>query len=227
MLSHEDFDILYIMKNFTKIIWQTHQWNYEDLPELYKKTSKTWQIMNPDWDYRYIPNSEIRNEIEKLNNKNLLALFDSTEDYMSKADIYREAMVYEYGGLWADMDSVCLFPIDKIIKHNEDKEMICLSPIFKFGMDPDKNYKEEDINKSMDRLLSGIEIGYWISNAVFLGKKHNEISKEIFKAMTEKWNFKESSYMGMRSELYEKYHDLMSLDLLCGFHDGRFNLRNY
>ena len=49
------------MQNFEKIIWQTHKWEYEDLPDLYKKTSKTWQIMNPDWEYRYIPNSQIRN----------------------------------------------------------------------------------------------------------------------------------------------------------------------
>jgi hypothetical protein len=102
-----------------------------------------------------------------------------------------------------------------------------MSPNTKFGMDQNKNYELEDTDKSIDKLLSGIEIGYWISNAAFLGKKHNKISEEIFKAMTEKWDFKESSYMGMRSELYEKYHDLMSLDLLCSFHDGRFNLKNY
>jgi mannosyltransferase OCH1-like enzyme len=227
LLSHTDFDILYIMKNFTKIIWQTHKWDYENLPEIYKKTSKTWQIMNPDWEYKYISNSKIRDELEKLNNKNLLIRFDLTEGYMGKADIYREAMVYEYGGLWADMDSVCLFPIDKIIKHNQDKEMICISPITKFGMDPNKNYDQEDINESINKLLLGIESGYWISNAVFLGKKHNKISEKIFESITGSWKFKESSYMGMRSELYEKYHDLMSLDLLCGFHDGRFNLRNY
>jgi hypothetical protein len=215
------------MSEFSKIIWQTHQWNYEDLPELYKKTSKTWQIMNPDWDYRYIPNSEIRNEIEKLNNKNLLALFDSTEDYMSKADIYREAMVYEYGGLWADMDSVCLFPIDKVIEYNQDKDMICVSPSAKWGLDTENGYELEDFDKSMNKLLNGIECGYWISNAVFLGKKHNKISEEIMKAMTGRWEFKESSYMGTRAELYEKYHNLMSLDLICALHDGRFNLRNY
>ena len=226
LLNYKFFDILYMMQNFNKIIWQTHKWEYDDLPDLYKKTSKTWQVMNPDWEYKYIPNSKIRDEIEKIDNENLLVRFDLAVDYMQKADIYREAMVYEYGGLWADMDSVCLFPIDKVIKHNQDKEMICISPIAKFAMDPDNNYQEEDTNKSIDRLLLGIETGYWISNAVFLGKRHNKISKEIIKAITEKWEFKESSYMGMRSELYEKYHESMSLDLLCGFHDGRFNLRN-
>ena len=215
------------MSEFSKIIWQTHKWDYEDLPELYKKTSKTWQVMNPDWEYKYIPNSKIRNEIEKINNKNLLSFFDNQKELISKADIYREVMVYEYGGIWADMDSVCLFPIDKIINKNFDKEMICLPPVIKFGMDPSKNYAPEDLEYSLKKLLLGNECEYWISNAVFLGKKHNVISKEIIDSMSGEWKFREPSFMGMRYELYQKYYKIMSLDLLCGFHDMRFNLRNY
>lgn len=212
---------------FEKIIWQTHIWQYEDLPDLYKKTSQTWQKMNPDWEYRYIPNSKIRDEVEKVSTKyNILGAFDNHNDILSKIDIYREAMVYEYGGLWADMDSVCLFPIDKVIKNNIDKDMICISPITMFGMDQTNNYEREFFDDSMNKLISGIECGYWISNAAFLGKKHNKISEEIIKAITVKWNFKESSFMGMRADLYEKYHDSMSLDLICALHDNRFNLRS-
>jgi hypothetical protein len=212
---------------FTKIIWQHHKWEYEDLPDLYKKTSQTWQVMNPDWEYKYVSDKEIRNEMIKLNNKALLDRFDKEENGMGKADVYREAMVYEYGGLWADLDSVCLFPIDSVIEKNSDKDMICISPWPKFGMDIEDGCKQEDFDKSMNKLMSGIESGYWISNAVFLGKKHNKISQQIINAMTVGWNFKESSYMGMRAELYDKYYNDMSLELNCAFHDGRFNLRNY
>jgi hypothetical protein len=215
------------MKEFQKIIWQTHQWEYNELPELYKKTSETWKVMNPNWDYRYIPNSQIRNEIEKIStNYKLLECFDRQPNILSKADVYREVMVYEYGGLWADMDSVCLFPIDKIIENNTDKEMICIPPVYKFGMNPETNYQPESTEDSLNRLLSGTESGYWISNAAFLGKKHNKISEEIVKAMSGEWNFRESSFMGTRAELYEKYHKDMSLDLLCAFHDGRLNIRS-
>lgn len=215
------------MKEFTKIIWQHHKWEYDELPDLYKKTTKTWQVMNPDWEYRYVSDKEIRNEMEKLNNQVLLDLFDREQTGMGKADVYREAMVYYYGGLWADLDSVCLFPIDKVIKKNPGKDMICLPPWVKWGMDEENDYRPEDFDQSMNKLIQGIECGYWISNAVFLGKKHNKISQEIMNAMTISWEFKESSYMGMRSELYDKYHNDMSLDLNCAFHDGRFNLRNY
>jgi hypothetical protein len=216
------------MQNFEKIIWQTHKWEYEDLPDLYKKTSKTWQIMNPDWEYRYIPNSQIRNEIKKISTTyNILSCFDKYSDIIIQSDVYREAMVYEYGGLWADMDSVCLFPLNKIVENNLDKEMICLPPVHKFGKNPDTNYQQESIMASIDRLLSGFEIGYWVSNAAFLGKKHNKISEEIIKSMSGEWKFKENNFMSTRAELYEKYHNEMSLDLICALHDGRLNVRNY
>ena len=214
------------MSEFNKIIWQTHKWDYEDLPELYKTTSKTWQVMNPDWEYKYIPNSKIRDEIEKIGNKNLLSFFDNQQKLISKADVYREIMVYEYGGIWADMDSVCLFPIENVINKNPYKEMICLPPILKFGMDPSKNYQLENIENSLNKLMSGKECGYWISNAVFLGKKQNIVSKNIIESMSNGWKFKEPSFMGTRSELYEKYYEVMSLDLFCAFHDNRFNLRS-
>lgn len=212
---------------FPKIIWQTHKWEYKDLPEIYKKTSKTWQVMNPDWEYRYVPNDQMRQYLEHLDSPALLRFFDSKQDILTKSDIWREAMVYEYGGLWADLDSVCMFPIDRIVEKNKDKEMICSYPFPKFQMDENNNYSGLGLEESLQRLLSGKEFGYWIPNSGFLGKKHNKVSEEIMKAMTENWTFREPSFMGLRAELYEKYHDLMSLDLLCLFHDGRFNDRNY
>jgi mannosyltransferase OCH1-like enzyme len=215
------------MTEFPKIIWQTHKWDYDNLPDIYKKTTKTWQVMNPEWEYRYVPNKDMRSFLEKLNNQSLLNFFDKNDNAMQQADIWREAMIYEHGGLWADLDSICIFPIDKVIKNNKDKEMICISPVLKFGMDENNNYKEIGMDAGIDRILSGKEFGYWISNAAFLGKRHNKISEQIFKSMTQGWNFKESSFMGTRAELYEQYHELMSLDLICAYHDGRFNDRNY
>jgi hypothetical protein len=216
-----------IENNFSKIIWQTHKWEYQDLPDIYKKTSMTWQAMNPDWEYKYISNNKIRKEIEKIGIDKLLVFFDSCNTGMEKADAYREIMVYYYGGLWADMDSVCIFPIDKIIEKNQDKEMICAPPIFQFGLDPEKGYTGQDFNVALNNLTLGIQTGYWIPNGLFLGKKNNKISKEIIDSMVNEWKFKGHSLMDVRVELYEKYHDQMTLDLICAIHDGRFNDRNF
>ena len=215
------------MSEFPKVIWQTHKCEYEDLPEIYKRTSKTWQVMNPDWEYRYVPNHQMRSTIKELNNAELLEFFDRNISPMFCADVWREAMVYYHGGMWSDLDAICTFPIDNVTKKNMDKEMICISPIQKFGMNPENNYSNISTEEGIDTILSGKECGYWISNACFVGKKFNKISEEIINTMTGKWNFKESSFMGIRAELYDKYHELMSLDLMCAFHDGRFNHRNH
>jgi len=34
-----------------KIVWQTHECKYEDLPEIYKDNAETWKF--DGWDYRY------------------------------------------------------------------------------------------------------------------------------------------------------------------------------
>jgi len=36
-----------------KIIWQTHEWELEDLPDTFKESVDSWKNMNPTWDYRY------------------------------------------------------------------------------------------------------------------------------------------------------------------------------
>lgn len=218
-------------KEFPKIIWQSHNWEYKDLPEIYKKTSKTWQVMNPEWDYRYIPNTQARSELEKISaDINILKKFDkkfNDKEIMQAMDIWREVMVYEHGGLWADMDSICTFPIDRNIENNFDKEMICLPPFSKFGHNKNKNYELESTGQALDKVISGIEPEYWISNAVFLGKKHNKISEKIVKLLSDVWTFKDTSFMGLRAEFYKEFVNELSIDLICAFHDERFNARNY
>jgi mannosyltransferase OCH1-like enzyme len=209
----------------SKIIWQTHKWEYEDLPYIYKQTSLTWQKMNPDWEYKYLPNHKIRQMIVDLNEKSLLDAFDKSPDWLNKSDIYREVMVWAYGGIWADMDAICLSPIDKTIEKNLDKEMICSAPLFKFANNPEKNWEPETTESAINRILSGTECSYWIPNSIFIGKKKNIVSSEIINFISKKWT--SESFMAVRTDLYQKYHEVMSLALVCGFHDGRFNDRNY
>jgi mannosyltransferase OCH1-like enzyme len=226
-MSYSRHDLEKVMTSeFPKIIWQTHKWNYKDLPEIYKKTSLTWQVMNPDWEYRYVTNQDMRSYIESLDHELLKKFDESSDNIIHQSDIWREAIIYEYGGIWADLDSICLFPIEKVIEKNINKEMICLPPVTKFGIDEKNNYRNIETKLGIEKIIDKEECGYWIPNSAFLGKKHNKISKEIFKSITGEWIFKERSFMGLRSELYEKYYNIMSLELLCVLHDQRFNERN-
>jgi hypothetical protein len=91
-----------------KVIWQTHEWEYSDLPEIYLENSKKWQQENLDWVYRYHSSKDRRDFL--LNNNFLQSKTAITRyDNMFKqqqADFWRVAVVYLNGGAYIDMDSI-------------------------------------------------------------------------------------------------------------------------
>ena len=100
--------------NIPKIIWQTHEWEYEDLPVNFKKASMTWRNLNPTWEYRYSSASKRAEQIEAFNPE--LYKFYPYMDKVTQADVWRYVIVYENGGVYADMDSMCLSSLDDLIE---------------------------------------------------------------------------------------------------------------
>ncbi len=88
-----------------KIIWQTHKFKYEDLPEIYLKNSKTWIEGLPGWEYRYFSDIDVENFIKEFYPQYLI-IYNSIKPGMYRADIWRYQVVYKYGGIYADMDSI-------------------------------------------------------------------------------------------------------------------------
>lgn len=109
-----------------KIIWQTHKWEYEDLPEKFKFQSKTWQEKNKDWEYRYISDKKAYEMIKDYSGEwgeDLLDIYKRIVDdgvyhegnggaYAHRADLWRYLTIYHYGGIYADMDSICTIPLN-------------------------------------------------------------------------------------------------------------------
>jgi hypothetical protein len=100
-----------------KIIWQTHEWEYSELPENLKKATMTWRNLNPTWEHRYVSAKE-RKEYVKSNNPfhSRLYLFYCAAEGTTQADIWRYLVLYNNGGVYADMDSVCSEPLDQSFK---------------------------------------------------------------------------------------------------------------
>jgi mannosyltransferase OCH1-like enzyme len=88
-----------------KILWQTHECKYEDLPDLYKSNSMTWRNNFPDWEYRY-HSAEDRENFIKQYYPELLFLYQFIKPGIYKADFWRYLVIYEFGGMYADMDSI-------------------------------------------------------------------------------------------------------------------------
>lgn len=102
-----------------KIIWQTHEYEYEDLPYPYNLNSLTWQEMNPDFEYRYASADQRHEDIKKYG-ADVLDFYLSIHSDLGldqnvlKADIWRYVVLRQFGGIYADLDSVCLNNLNKI-----------------------------------------------------------------------------------------------------------------
>jgi inositol phosphorylceramide mannosyltransferase catalytic subunit len=94
-----------------KIVWQTHEYNYNDLPKIYKYTSSIWKQNSHGWDYRYVTGSERRMFIQEYFPQ-YLYLYDHIGPGIYKADFWRYLVLYQFGGLYADMDSVLELQLD-------------------------------------------------------------------------------------------------------------------
>lgn len=145
---------------FPKIIWQTHNYTIQELPDHLKKISATWKNLNPEWEHRYVDHIE-RSEMVKGYSK----LFDRYKDMepQYQADLWRYVVTYEFGGVYADMDSVCIKPLDYLLDGLDDCEILVTPkdpPSFVFNG------------------------GYGIGNANYAVKQHSEIMKNIIKVCT-------------------------------------------
>jgi mannosyltransferase OCH1-like enzyme len=103
----------YIVHNFQydqearipKIIHQT--WFGGEVPEKYHALQESWKKNHPDWQY-------ILWTKEKIDEFGLIhkEIFDEATNYATKSDIARIEILYRMGGLYADMDTECLKPMD-------------------------------------------------------------------------------------------------------------------
>lgn len=89
-----------------KIIWQTHEWNWDNLPEKLKIQSNTWKDKNSNWKHEYC-SKEQRLEHMKKFGKKYLDTYLLIPNKMMQADFWRYCVVYHFGGMYIDMDTIC------------------------------------------------------------------------------------------------------------------------
>jgi mannosyltransferase OCH1-like enzyme len=122
-----------------KIIWQTHELPYNELPNFQKDITNTWKNLNPGWEYNYVSAEERSIHVQEYDN----FLYECYKQCsgINQAEIWRIVILYKHGGFYADMDSICTMPLDDVISQNyNNKEIICSPPGFQI--------KESFINDS-------------------------------------------------------------------------------
>lgn len=76
------------------------------LPDFYEKFAMTWKYYNPDFEYRLWTDDNICN-INLTNPQ----LFNAISNYGAKSDLLRYELLYQFGGLYVDVDFECVAPV--------------------------------------------------------------------------------------------------------------------
>ena len=72
----------------------------------------TWKNMNPDFEYIRWSEEELMKRDMKIECQNRV---DEMVEINGKADIIRWEILYKYGGVFLDADSICVEPIDDML----------------------------------------------------------------------------------------------------------------
>jgi len=126
-----------------KNIFQTHEREYDELPKFMKAITETWIKMNPTWNYVYMGAKERRAYIESFYPE-LIKRYDIL-NAMYQADLWRYIILYNNGGCYADMDSICIWPLDSMLDEKyTDQEMVCTA----IEQTKRKDYEGEYVNNA-------------------------------------------------------------------------------
>jgi mannosyltransferase OCH1-like enzyme len=86
-----------------------HQiWLGSPLPKKYFSYQKSWQVHNPDYEYKLWTEKDIL-DLELHNEKQ----YKASKNFGVKSDIARYEILYRFGGIYADTDFECLNPFDE------------------------------------------------------------------------------------------------------------------
>jgi mannosyltransferase OCH1-like enzyme len=117
-----------------KIIWQTSKDSFDKLPQYAKDAAQTWKNLNPEYEYVHMDDEKAKSFIIREFGEDWLKIFNSYPLGVMRGDLWRYMIIYIYGGVYADLDTICVNPIDTWI--NKDKDLIiCID-------DDNKNYAQ-------------------------------------------------------------------------------------
>lgn len=110
-------------KPFQKNIWQTWKVPIEhpSFPNKYKKYQATWDDKNPGYKHYVIPDESCEQLINQLyaTVPDVARAYNIMPKSILKADFFRYLILYAKGGLYTDIDTISIKPIDTWVSMNE------------------------------------------------------------------------------------------------------------
>jgi hypothetical protein len=166
------FKELYEKNNFLKVEHQEipkipkiiHQiWiGNRKIPQKLHEYQQTWIEQNPDWEYKLWTNKEVKKYT--FANEELKFLFSQSLTIGERVDVLRYDILYQYGGIYADCDCICLKPFD-VFAYRYDFFAGVFQPMF-----------------------ATMETAVFLQNCLVGAKPRHPIIKKIASLMYENWD---------------------------------------
>jgi len=99
-----------------KIIWQTYK--TPKPPAIAVNYIKSWLEKNPEFAWYYFDDAKCDRFIKDHFSDEFYKMYTSLPIGVMKSDIWRIAVVYIYGGIYADLDTECIVTADQWLDQN-------------------------------------------------------------------------------------------------------------
>jgi hypothetical protein len=120
------------------ILWQS--WKTKDIPRVIKPLTNSWQRSNPQLKTRFMDDAECSQFILDHFGKSVHELYLQLPQPIMRADFWRVAVVYTYGGYYSDLDIECNASLNSLV-HNINVDCVFIKEFgnianFFFGAEP-------------------------------------------------------------------------------------------
>lgn len=128
-------------------------WLGGELPERYKVNIETWKDLNQQYDFFFWGDDEAESLISEADH-NIQQQYREAKNYGQKSDILRYLILYKIGGVYADIDFVCLGDFEEL--HNVNFFAgICLEKEFQLN---NGLMASNSGHRILENCLNGIEV---------------------------------------------------------------------
>lgn len=99
-----------------KIIHQIWEGKTSQLPKELAKMAETWKTLNPEWEYRLWGKEQMINFVFQYF-PDLMEIYNEFPENVQRWDTVRCLILYIQGGVYVDVDTECLKPIDQLLEN--------------------------------------------------------------------------------------------------------------
>lgn len=109
-------------RQIPKVIYQTYTSLDDVHPDILKCSRNKIQKLNPDYQYEFYSNNDIKKYIRDNWGEDMLSVYNSIDPSYgpARADLFRYMILYDRGGIYLDIKSSCKKKFDDVIGENDE-----------------------------------------------------------------------------------------------------------